>query len=735
MLDSITIKNVATYDDTGIQFTNLSKVNFIYGANGSGKTTITRFIDKQADPLFADCSLVWINGLPVEALIYNKDFREKNFGKGNIDGVFTLGQATKEEIEAIGKMQDELADIKESGIKKKETLEKQQAEKQIFDNEFKEETWTIIYKKHEEIFKEAFKGVMQKESFKSKILDEFKTNTATLKTYDVLKEKAKTIFGKVPTTMQTITMIDFSRILEIESNKIWQKKIIGKADVEIAKLIQKLNLNDWVNEGRNYLQEDEICPFCQQPTITKEFKKQLDEYFDESYTTDIGLVKAYAEEYNRLAQNLSNILHQIETAEKSNTETKLNITTFSAYVNTVSSQFLSNKELLSNKIKEPSRSINLISVKDQLENIQLFISAAITAITAHNQIVANYTTERNILINEIWKYLVEENRSKIETFNNKSNGLQKGIENLQKQQQEFREKYIQLNNKIKEANKNVTSVQPSVDEINKTLISYGFSNFKIVPSKTEKNQYQIQREDGSIADSTLSEGEVTFITFLYFLQLAKGSTKEETITEERILVVDDPISSLDSNVLFVVSSLLKEIIKAIKKDECIVKQLILLTHNVYFHKEVSFIDGRTPENKDTFYWILRRNNKFSEIESFGMRNPINSSYELLWQELRSKNNSGITTQNIMRRIIENYFKLLGKYGDDVLIKKFDNQQEQEICRSLICWINDGSHGIPDDLFIEHQGTTIDKYFEVFKRIFVTMGHSEHYKMMMYDDKM
>ncbi len=84
----------------------------------------------------------------------------------------------------------------------------------------------------------------------------------------------------------------------------------------------------------------------------------------------------------------------------------------------------------------------------------------------------------------------------------------------------------------------------------------------------------------------------------------------------------------------------------------------------------------------------------------------------------------------MRRIIENYFKTIGKYGDDDLIKKFDNYQEQEICGSLICWINDGSHGIPDDLFIELQETTIDKYFEVFKNIFVKMGHPEHYNMMM-----
>ena len=63
----------------------------------------------------------------------------------------------------------------------------------------------------------------------------------------------------------------------------------------------------------------------------------------------------------------------------------------------------------------------------------------------------------------------------------------------------------------------------------------------------------------------------------------------------------------------------------------------------------------------------------------------------------------------MRRIIENYFKILGRYADDDLIKSFDNNQEQEICRSLVCWINDGSHGLPDDLYVEQQDTIIDRY--------------------------
>jgi wobble nucleotide-excising tRNase len=287
-----------------------------------------------------------------------------------------------------------------------------------------------------------------------------------------------------------------------------------------------------------------------------------------------------------------------------------------------------------------------------------------------------------------------------------------------------------LDAEVKRLSKNVTSIQPTINEINRLLQSYGFTNFEIVPAG-EDGFYQIQREDGSIAETTLSEGEITFITFLYYLQLAKGGITEDTVNEERILIIDDPISSLDSNVLFLVSSLIKEIIKEVKADTGNIKQIILLTHNVYFHKEVSFIDGRTKSCNKTNYWILRKNDSSTDIQSFLMSNPIQSSYELLWQELKSEDvKSSITIQNIMRRIIENYFKLLGKYDDDDLIQKFENKEEREICRSLICWINDGSHSINDDLYVELQDRTIENYKKVFKDIFLLTNHEGHYNMMM-----
>jgi len=591
MIKTISIKNTATFDETGIEVSEFKKVNFIYGTNGSGKTTISNFISEPKNVRFPECQLEWENDIELKSLVYNKEFRDKNFGNATIDGVFTLGQATKEEAELIEEKRKKLKDLKEKGIQQKEVLDKQTKKSDDLENDFKEEVWTTIYKKHEVNFKEAFKGVMQKKPFLTKLLDEFENNISDLKTIKELKEKAETILGETPSKILEIPTIEFSKILDIEKDIIWAKKIIGKSDVEIAQLIQRLNINDWVNEGKKHLQENETCPFCQQETITQNFRNQLEGYFDEAFISDTKKVKDLNDDYIRVFGNLINELQQIESTEKINKKTKIDIDKFSSLLKTLNSQFVANKELLNNKLKEPSRSIELTSTKEQFDDIEKLITTANIAIKKHNDIVDNYATERNKLVNEIWQFIIEDNRTRIEFFVKHKSGLQKGIDNITKKVNELRDEYKKLDKKIKELTKNVTSIQPSVDEINQTLKSFGFQNFEIVPSKIGVNQYQIQRADGELAESTLSEGEVTFITFLYFLQLVKGSTNETDITDERILVIDDPISSLDSNVLFVVSSLLKEITKCIRNNVGNIKQLILLTHNVYFHKEVSFING------------------------------------------------------------------------------------------------------------------------------------------------
>ncbi|HEY1060809.1 MAG TPA: AAA family ATPase [Daejeonella sp.] len=732
MIENITLKGIATYKSE-VEIKNLKPINFIYGANGCGKTTLTKFIDEPALLGFENCSLKWRGDFSLKTLVYNKDFRDRNFYNGQIAGVFTLGEATTEEIEKIVEMQKQLGEIKENGAGKKKSLDKLVIENDDAENEFKELLWSEIYKNNEIKFKDAFAGFMKKDTFKTKILTEFNNRSNHIRLLEDLTKTAKTIFGKQPREIPILKKLETSKIQEIENKPIWKKKVLGKADVEIATLIQRLNLNDWVNEGRNYLEDNLTCPFCQQETITENFRKQLEDYFDETFVSDTNFIKTYTSEYLRDSETLINYLLSVEQTEKSNPDNKLDLESFAALSKTLDTQLKANKELLHNKQKEPSRSIELQQTYEQVQSLNKLIDSANEEIVTHNKIADNYVSERNTLISDIWQYLVHEHATAIDLYDKKLKGLEAGIVNLSNARQKLLDDHNKLKIEISEANKNVTSVQPSIDEINRILKSYGYTNFEIVPSPQDKNQYQILREDGTIAESTLSEGEVTFITFLYFLQLAKGGISEDSISEDRVLIVDDPICSLDSNVLFVVSSLLKQIIKSIRTNEGNIKQIIVLTHNVYFHKEVSFIDGRTQEIGNTNFWILRKNDNITSIQEFGLKNPIHNSYELLWRELQNRTiTSGIAIQNTMRRIIENYFKILGKYGDDDLIEKFESNEEREICRSLICWINEGSHSIPDDLFIEHHETVTEKYFTVFKDIFTKMGHLEHYNMMMKD---
>jgi wobble nucleotide-excising tRNase len=731
MIENLFLKNVATFDNKGVEIGDLKKVNFIYGANGSGKTTISNLLANPLETEHKECVMRWKGDASIDCLVYNKDFRDKNFGKGTVNGVFTLGQATKEHIDLVAKMQQDLSEIRDNGIKKKETIDKQNKTKDDAQIEFRDIIWNDAYKKNEGIFKEAFKGVMTKELFKERILTEFQDNKSPLGDIEDLKRDANTIFGQTPTLLAKIQSIDWLVLDQIESDLIWKKKIVGKQDLDISSLIRKLDLNDWVAEGRNHLKDnDSTCPFCQQETITKKFRAQLDEYFDITFMSDTQSISAKTGEYLRIAANIENILSEIEINQEKISERKLELNSFSAFVKTLRSEFVSNREIFGHKAKEPSRSLELVSTKRQIEDINDLINNANDEIDAHNKIVSNYDSERTELVARIWKYIIEENRSRIDGFVKKISGLDSGLAALNQQRKELLDRYALLNNGIIEANKNITSVQPSVDEINSTLKSYGFQNFLIVPSKKANNQYEILRENGLVAEPTLSEGEVTFITFLYYLQLTKGSLSADTVTTDRVLVIDDPISSLDSGILFVVSSLIKQIIKAIRASTGNIKQLILLTHNIYFHKEVTFIDGRTHQLNDTFHWILRKDGNVSSIHAFEMMNPITNSYQLLWNEVKNyRNLSGLTVQNTMRKIIESYFKILGKYGDDDLINSFKNMQEKEICRSLICWINDGSHTIPDDLFIAQHDTTTEKFFDVFKKIFVETGHEAHFNMM------
>lgn len=732
MIKSIKISDVATFDISGVEINECNKVNIIYGTNGSGKTTISKFFVNQNEPCFSSCSLEWESNNLIQTLVYNKEFKEKNFSGNDISGVFSLGEATTEEIKTIEEMKINLDKIREDIIQKERTITKQEETIEKLIRDFEDLIWNVIKNKNEVDFRDAFKGsgLNSKAKFRQNLLSMFSKYNAqfSLSREDIIK-KANIIFGQGVTRLDKIPLINGIVFEEIELDRIWKKKIVGKQDVNISGLIKKLNNSDWVNQGRDFLMQD-TCPFCQQKTISDDFRAQLNEFFDSEYESSKDKVSAYQKKYITYIKSIIDEVGKLIDTQKNQPNSKLDIREVTNVFELLKTSFRENELLINNKVKEPSHTIDINSSSTLILKLNELLLDANEKIKVNNELYENFENEKTELIRNIWQLLISENIGIIKKFLAEKSGLEQGINSIKKRKDYLNSEFRALSNKIIESTKNVTSVQPSVDAINHTLASFGFDSFKIVPSK-KKNHYQIQREDGTVATETLSEGEITFITLLYFLERAKGGSSEDNITDNRILVIDDPVSSLDCNVLFIVSSLIKGIIESVKNNSGNIKQLFILTHNVYFHKEVSFINGRNREDKDIYYWILRKDSNKTSIKFYEKNNPINTSYGLLWHELRENDSmSSVNVQNIMRRIIEDYFKILGGMKDDDLLAFFSDPHEREICKSLLSWINDGSHCIPDDIYIDSYTDSMDRYLSVFENIFKYSGNGKHFEMMM-----
>ncbi|GAA7435638.1 AAA family ATPase [Helicobacter pylori] len=729
---------MATFDENGASFENLKSINFIYGSNGSGKTTTSSFLKNLAEngseDKFANSKIEWHNSESLKIEVYNKQFKEEQFRNSEVKGIFTLGKKTNENLKNIESKKESIKKENDKKIKNEERKNNLIQEKEKKEKEFTDSCWEKLYKKNEEDFKETLEGFKCKEKFKEEILKKFKEfendkrNESEIVELEELKEKIGIVFSKNQTELMPLecNLTDFG---SIENHSIWEQKIVGSGDVAIANLIKKLSNEDWVALGREYIKDNSICPFCQKETITEEFKKQLESYFDTSYQESTDTIKKMKEDYTNKTAEVLERLGKIVKMGQDNLQTKLDTENLKRIIETLRSKINGNQQKMLDKGKEMSRSFKLDSNKNEIDTIKDLIEKANNKIAEHNEMIKDIKNQKKICEKQTWKFLVNEFRGDIQKYNKECCGLEKEINDLKERISENQEKIKKLEDEIRELEKNMLSITPIVNEINTLLKRYGFTNFSLVYTEDEKS-YRIQREDGQLVGETLSEGEVTFITFLYYYYLTKGSLEENDISKNKVLVIDDPISSLDSNILFIVSVLIKDLMKeATKKTN--IKQVIILTHNTYFYKNITLKYGL--KQRKCSFWIIRKDNNISKIKNY-KENPIKNSYELLWQEVKQakeNNISWVSLQNVMRRIIEHYFRILGGFEhNNELSECFENIEERQICDSLFLWLNDGSHGVSDDFFVQSQDTSIETYLKVFENIFKKTGHEAHYKMMM-----
>ena len=728
VLTSIRISGEATYPASGEALTDLKKVNYLFGHNGCGKTTVSRAIhDPASRPGYG---VSWKDDRSILSLVYNRDFVEASFGQ-QMQGIFTLGEDSTRAAAEIERLTGEIAmlDADLGNLRRNLVGEDgnggRQAELAQSRAAFVEACWKSKVD-HDAIFLDAFTGVRNKKpEFSNRVIAEAEGNTAELRPLTELTADAATVFQGAAVVELTITPVSFDAFPGFEKHPILSRHIVGRDDVVVAELISRLGNSDWVKQGVAYLTKtDGACPFCQQ-AVPATLLADLNSFFDEQYEADLAAIDALAIAHRRAVGSVcARVDALVTTAHRF-----VDATILEERYNALKTAFELNQERIATKRREPSGVVSLEPISELTDAITSLIASANEATEAYNATIQNLDGAKARLKSEIWRFVVEERRTDLDTYTTTAGNIQRAIDGMTGAVTSKTQRRAELRRELVAIEETTTSVRPTVESINRILGQYGFSNFRLEVAGDRGDMYRIVRMDGTEAAHSLSEGERSFMTFLYFYHKIAGSTSRSGTADEKIVVFDDPVSSMDADVLFVVSALIRKIVADVRDNRSSIRQVFILTHNIYFHKEVSFDrDRRGNARAFESFWIVRKRDNVSSLYRYEY-NPVKTSYELLWDEIRNPDRPNLTIQNTMRRIVENYLTVLGGLKADEIVEKFEGRDAQ-ICASLFSWINDGSHSSHDDVYVAVDDNAVQGYLRVFQEVFERTGHGAHYRMMM-----
>lgn len=749
-IENITL-NRATFTDVPVA--DLTFVNFFYGNNGAGKSSIAHAIEE-------DDGVVWADGKSADdydVLVYNQDFINENFvNYGDLKGVFIFGEEDIEAKKRIAELTEEKKKKSDAKVAAGEDYKQKTAGVDAALTQFQDACFskTADIRKR---FEKCMDGKKQKRNFAEAVLGE-KTPKEhdlpelerlygvafddTARAYAEFKKAGATTYGSLP------------------GKELLDKVIVSSSDTPFARFLKALGstASDWVRDGHTHFSGSAggKCPYCQQK-LPANFENEIAATFDAQYQQDIRDLGQFQSTYGRETADIVRVL-QTNTTDAM---PSLDLRAYQEKLSLLESKFEVNRQRIAEKVKEPSKTASLEDTDTLLLEIGAMIDGINKLIKANNDVIAAKKSSKEKCKTEIMQYLAFMLADEVTSYKDEVARLEKEIKEITERGTLLRKEISELTREISELNKHNANTEAAIDSINKILRDSGFQGFSIRAKDGVENVYEIVRENGTVAEN-LSEGERNFIAFLYFYHRVRGSMNSEEL-KEKIVVIDDPVSSMDSTALFIVSAIVREMINVCRNNTeylnpqvpgDYIKQLFILTHNVYFHREVtyqqvgyynctSFYMIRKNDNVSTVKLCKRQNKEIpSEEENY---NPVQNSYAALWDELRDLH-STIPALNVMRRILEYYFlQLCGYEGSDlrsIVLEKKENREkfikqvegekpdmtDYQLASSLLAYINN-PNGISDGLNYVEDCEDAEAYKRVFQMIFDALGQSQHYKMM------
>ena len=248
-------------------------------------------------------------------------------------------------------------------------------------------------------------------------------------TLENITDKCKQVFSETLQSYDPIPELVIPDLSRIEAHPILKTKIVGKEDVPIGALITKLGNSDWIKQGLGYLEQTENqCPFCQQSVVAT-LKAEIESVFDETYEQQIRELKVFQKNYSQIISSLIENLKQIA----SRNIPIINFSELKAHIRLIEEEYKNNLVILEDKIKSPSKEVELKSLLPDLEKAQKYIAGYRATIEANNLTAKNIGREKTKLKSEIWRFIVDELSTDLTNYHRKLIGYRKAIESIQEQ--------------------------------------------------------------------------------------------------------------------------------------------------------------------------------------------------------------------------------------------------------------------------------------------------------------
>ena len=557
MINEITISGVASYKNEATLETD-KNINLIYGINGSGKSTFSEYLRKRANVEYVECSIEpVINDDEEEIFVYNENYVEEVFYNSDYQkGVFSL---SKENVDARKKIDSANATLQKLYVdnqklkdgKKTEELAYTSTKSRYIDYIWKVKTQ---YTGGDRVLDFCFAGLKgSKETLFHHVINVNLLPNASTEDIDQIKKEIIQLNQYKGTVIPKIPEFNFIA-QSIENQHLFEEVITGNPNSRVAKLIDQLHNSDWVKVGLE-LDSPEICPFCQRPYGNDNIISELKSYFNKDYENALNEIKIMRDKYKQAFEQLPviDIFSQIDFL--SDLKKDYN-NTYTLLKNTIES----NIRKIDEKYKNPSVIIKLDSTVEYLNKINEIINSANEVIDIFNKKILSVDIEIEELKQRFWSKIRYDYNQSIIEFNNQTKDFDKKINKINEQVNILNSQIEEQRKIIATEQNNIINIDASISHINGMLVDMGITDFKI-DKYGEDGLYRIIRgDDDAPVFKTLSEGERTIISILYFLEACQGVLSKELSPRKRIIVIDDPISSLSNLYIFNIGRILRSIL-------------------------------------------------------------------------------------------------------------------------------------------------------------------------------